>query len=252
MYLLPKIHKNLHPPPGRPIISANNSPTERISAFVDNFLRPIVQGGKSYKTDTTDFINKLSGINSITPNSLLVSLDVTSLYTNIPNKEGVDSSHQALLTHKGLVNNPSNLSLAELLWLVLSLNNFKFNGKNYLQIGGTAMGTRLAPSFANIFMYHFEKENVYPYFLQPAVWYRYIDDIFMVWNHGLDELNKSIEHLNTSSENITFSSETSKTELNFLDVKIRLSDTHSPLNYTQNPPTRTPIYRTTPHTPVTV
>ena len=55
-YMLPKIHKGITPPPGRPIISANNSPTERISAFVDHFLRPIVAEGKSYVKDTTDFI----------------------------------------------------------------------------------------------------------------------------------------------------------------------------------------------------
>ena len=51
LYLLPKIHKNTQPPPGRPIISANNRPTERLSAFVDTFLRPIVSEGKSYIKD---------------------------------------------------------------------------------------------------------------------------------------------------------------------------------------------------------
>ena len=40
-YMLPKIHKGTVRLPGRPIISANNSPTERISAFEDHFLRPI-------------------------------------------------------------------------------------------------------------------------------------------------------------------------------------------------------------------
>ena len=192
LYLLPKIHKSQTPPPGRPIISANSSPTERISAFVDTFLRPIVGKGKSYIKDTTDFLNKIDQVDTITTNSLLVSLDVSSLYTNIPNKEGVEATHQALLTDSGLVNNPSNLSLAELLWLVLTLNNFRFNGTDYLQIGGTAMGTRLAPSFANIFMYHFEEKHVYPYPFKPTVWLRYIDDTFMIWDHGMDELNKFI------------------------------------------------------------
>ena len=155
-----------------------------------------------------------------------MSLDVSSLYTNIPNKEGVEASHQALLSERGLVNNPSNLSLAELLWLVLTLNNFKFDGKNYLQIGGTAMGTRLAPSFANIFMYHFEEQHVYPYPYKPTLWLRYIDDIFMVWDHGLDELNKFIQHLNTSMDSIKFTTEISDSELNFLDVKVSVNNNH--------------------------
>ena len=195
LYLLPKIHKSQVPPPGHPIISANSSPTEVISAFVDTFLQPIVSKGASYIKDTTDFLNKIDQINIMTPDSLLVSLDVSSLYTNIPNREGVQATHQALLTHRGLVNNPSNPSLAELLWLVLTLNNFRFNGKNYLQIGGTAMGTRLAPSFANIYVYHFEGNFVYPYPHKPTVWYRYIDDIFMIWD--LTDLMNSISSLLT-------------------------------------------------------
>ncbi len=38
-FTLPKIHKNMRPPPGRPILSANDSPTECISAFVYHFLQ---------------------------------------------------------------------------------------------------------------------------------------------------------------------------------------------------------------------
>ena len=96
-YMLPKIHKSTLPPPGRPIISANGSPTERISAFVDHFLRPIVVKGKSHIKETTDFANKLQAIDQINKDSILVSLDVTSLYTNIPNELGIEATYQALL-----------------------------------------------------------------------------------------------------------------------------------------------------------
>ena len=197
LYLLPKIHK------GRPIVFTNSSPTEHISAFVDTFLQPKVGKGASYIKDTSGFLNKIDQIDTMTPDSLLFSLDAISLYMNTPNKEGVQATHQALLSHR---NNPSNLSLGELLWLVLTLNNFRFDGKNYLQIGGTAMAPCLAQSFANIYMYHFEDNFVYPYPHKPTVWFRYIDDIFMIWDHGINELNKFIEHLNTSSENIKFTS----------------------------------------------
>ena len=39
-----------------------------------------------------------------------------------------------------------------MLRLILKENSFQFNGKNYLQIYGTAMGTKMAVAFANIFM----------------------------------------------------------------------------------------------------
>ncbi len=61
-YLLPKIHKGIYPPPGRPILSANDCPTERISQFVDFFLRPLVEKLPSYIKDTTDLIVKLASL----------------------------------------------------------------------------------------------------------------------------------------------------------------------------------------------
>ena len=59
-YMPPKIHKGLTPPPGRPIRSCNGCPTEKISEFVDFFLKPIVPKLKAYVKDTTDFV-KLEG-----------------------------------------------------------------------------------------------------------------------------------------------------------------------------------------------
>ena len=50
-YLLPKIHKGTLPPPGRPIVSAIKSPTERISQFLDHFLQPCFPQIKSYVED---------------------------------------------------------------------------------------------------------------------------------------------------------------------------------------------------------
>jgi hypothetical protein len=47
-YLLPKIHKGIKPPPGRPVVSANGCPTEKISKFVDHFLNPTCKKIKSY------------------------------------------------------------------------------------------------------------------------------------------------------------------------------------------------------------
>ena len=52
LYLLPKIHKNQNPVPGRPIVSANSSPTESIYEFEDFFLQPLVQTTKTYVRDT--------------------------------------------------------------------------------------------------------------------------------------------------------------------------------------------------------
>ena len=160
-YTLPKIHKSTQPPPGHPILSANQSPTEQISAFVDYFLKPTIPYQRSYVKDTTHFLQILQGIPPLPPESHLVTLDVTSLYTNIPNKEGIRAVAKTLAKYRPGAQHPNNQSLVQLLGLVLNKNNFEFNGEHYLQTSGTAMGTRVAPSFANTFMGDFEETHVY-------------------------------------------------------------------------------------------
>ena len=57
-FMLPKIHKKLKNPPGRPIVSGNSYPTEKISQVVDFFFHPHVRQLPSYIKDTTHFLNK--------------------------------------------------------------------------------------------------------------------------------------------------------------------------------------------------
>ena len=94
LYLLPKLHKP--DIPGRPIVASNGSPTENISCFVDYFLQPLTVGIPSYIWDTTDFLNKLHELPLLPSGSLLVTLDVSSLYTNIPHDEGIQACEEAL------------------------------------------------------------------------------------------------------------------------------------------------------------
>ena len=47
MYLFPKIHKRLFDVPGRPMISNCGTPTEKVSEFLDNHLKPVMQEEKS-------------------------------------------------------------------------------------------------------------------------------------------------------------------------------------------------------------
>ena len=222
-YTLPKIHKATRPPPGRPITSANQSPTERISAFVDYFLKPTIPHIKSYVRDTTDFLRKIKDIPALPPGTLLVTLDVTSLYTNIPNKEGIRAVAKTLAKYRPGQHHPSNQSLIQLLDIVLYKNNFEFNGDHFLQTSGTAMGTRVAPSYANNFMGNHEDTNVYTYVHQPHTWLRFIDDIFMIWTHGRNELELFIQHLNTCHPTIKFTAEISSESVNFLDTSVHLN-----------------------------
>jgi hypothetical protein len=118
-YLLPKIHKNKFPPPGRPIISGNGSPTEKISQLMDHFLNPANSELPSFVKDTTHFLQHLEELGDLPENTILCSLDVTSLYTNILNDEGIQAAKETLYrTRPGTVK-PTNDSLIGLLESVL-------------------------------------------------------------------------------------------------------------------------------------
>ena len=115
-YTLTKIHKPALP--GRPIISGCDGPTEHISSFLDHILQPIAQAQKSYLEDTTQFINFIE--KRIVPkNSILVSMDVNSLCTNIPQEEGIKTVCEA---YESFCKNDTPIpthSLAGLLRLIL-------------------------------------------------------------------------------------------------------------------------------------
>ena len=229
LYLLPKIHKIKNPgefPPGRPIISANESPTERISAFVDENIKTGVPTIPSYIKDTTDFIRTIESI-QIPENCILASFDVTSLYTNIPNNEGMAAVSRFLNVHKPHLASPR--TVIRLLNEVLTKNNFSFNGEHYLQVGGTAMGTRLAPSYANIFMGDLESQLLTQAPYEPFLWLRYIDDIFVIWTHGMEKLTEFHTFINNYHPTIKFTLEQSDKEIVFLDTIVKKNTTNDRL-----------------------
>ena len=86
-YMLPKIHKVNNP--GRPVVSSVNSHTEKLSAYVDEFLRPLAEKLQSYIRDTSDFITELRVLGQLPARCYLATLDVSSLYTNIDIDEGL-------------------------------------------------------------------------------------------------------------------------------------------------------------------
>jgi hypothetical protein len=243
-YLLPKIHKA--GAPGRPILSANGSPTEKISGLVDAVLREFVPSIKSYIKDTTHFIQLVENT-PVNKDTILFTLDVKSLYTNIPHQEGI--SHIARIL-AGKQNLPLAASrILQLLKLVLTKNNFEFNEKHFLQIKGVAMGSIMAPTFAILYLSVLEEKLLSGYQWTPDMFKRFIDDIFGIWRHGEQKLLEFVEYLNNSHPTIKFTIEYSKAQVNFLDtivyiednmLKVKLytkpTDTHSYLCYDSSHP----------------
>ncbi len=93
-----------------------------ISEYVDLHLQPLVALTPSYLIDTTDFLQKLSEITTLPTGCILGTLDVSSLYTNIPHEEGMAACNRALDTR--LSPSPPMSYLLRMMELILKLNNF--------------------------------------------------------------------------------------------------------------------------------
>ena len=105
-------------------------------------------------------------------------MNVRSLYTDILNDddEGIKALEESLDARQSKTT--TTKIITTLMWLFLTLNNFIFNGLDYLKIKGCQMGSFCSPSYATIFMGKFEEQFVYPALRGlHRLHLRYIDDI---------------------------------------------------------------------------
>ena len=132
-----KVHKeHVHGevPPVRPIISGNNSILENPRAYVEHHIAELATKHESYIKDTPDFLRKVEEEiikEELPDNSILVTVDVKALFTNIKHKEGAKATKEALnLRHNKTV--PTGF-IMRILEFVLNNNIFEFDGQLYSQ-----------------------------------------------------------------------------------------------------------------------
>ena len=120
--------------------------------------------------------------------------------------------------------------------------NFTFNGDHFLQTGGTAMGTAVAPNYANLFMDRFETKALSNWPLKPLIRLRFIGDIFMIWTHGEDKLNEFIQYLNSIHPTIKFTHKLSHSQIDFLDTTVKINEYRQLYTTLYEKPTDTHLY----------
>ena len=159
-YMLPKIHKDpaawsrpSEIPPGHPIVSDCSSETYNTAEYLDHYLYPLSIRHASYVKDTYDFVQKVRDTH-VPSHSILFTMDVDSLYTNIDIAGGMRAVQHAFTLYPDVTR--PDAELLSLLEINLTRNDFLFNGNFFLQVKGTAMGKKFAPSYANLFMAQWE------------------------------------------------------------------------------------------------
>lgn len=220
MYFVPKIHKDMERPPGRPIVSSIDSILQPLAIYIDSFLQKIVKTLPTCLKDTTDFLNHIAEVN-VGDVQWLCTFDVKSLFTNIPYDDGTEAVRCQLCNDPKLSNREIAF-LMTLLDIVLRKNYFRFGDQYYLQLQGTSMGSPVAPSYANVFLSHIESRYVLPGSQSGNIlaWLRFVDDIFVLWKGDEKALDEFAESLNKIHPLLTFTITKHKQTVTFLDVEV--------------------------------
>ena len=170
IYGLPKIRKKELPL--RPIVCMIGSATYNLAKELNRILFPLVGRTDSFVNNSSHFVNIISQIH-LEDNDLLVSFDVKSLFTRVPINDALIIIKDRLLSDSEL-DNRTTMSPHEICILVelcLKSTFFSYEYAIYEQTDGTAMGSPLSPTVANIFMEDFE--NTSHCYLPPILYSNY-------------------------------------------------------------------------------
>jgi len=213
-----KIHKPNNPL--RPIISQIPTATYTISKIINELITPYVPNNFNLKS-SKEFLDI---INTTTPSNLMASLDVESLFTNVPVDTTIKIMIDTIYNSSSPLSIPKQL-LEQLLHICTKESPF-IDPQNQIfqQIDGVTMGSPLGVLFANFYLGHIEqlifaKQPT----LKPKIYLRYIDDIFIAINdiNNIDQLIDSLQ----SNSILKFTKELeNNNKLPFLDVQLQRDD----------------------------
>ncbi len=200
----------------RPIVSCCSGPTQKLSQLCNNLLKVHLDSVQSLVTSSTEVIRIVEHL-KVSPDTrrslILATLDVKALYPSIPHEAGISMAlQQAIPTEPPVSSNNSRKNmLKEMLKIILSGNTFLFAGRTFKQIKGIAMGTPVAPTWANLFMGKLETDALTRWQgTLPLLWLRYIDDIFTLFPGPQEELDSLLQHMNSQLSTIEFTMDFSK------------------------------------------
>lgn len=215
-YSLPKIHKPVLSM--RPIISSINSPNSKITNLLTQILTNAYDNNNPYHVNDSfsfsEFINNFQ----LPPNYVLISLDVVSLFTNLP----LELVKLCIEKKWNSINNFCNiekLMFMKMIDFIFDSTCLVFNEKFYKQIFGTPMGSSISPIISSYVLdelldYCTDKITFDIPFLK-----RYVDDLILsVPENCIDEI---LNIFNSFDTNIQFTVEKETDQsVPFLDMKL--------------------------------
>lgn len=215
IYGLPKLHKP--DIPLRPIVSSIQSPLYKLSKYLSNTITNIIGKNDHYIKNSFEFKNFINDI-YIPEDHILISLDVVSMYTNIP----TNLAKLAIEKNWNNLKNYTTLTKEEFLKateITLNSTYFQYNNEFYQQIQGCAMGSPISSNIAQLVMEELEENIIQQLDFKPIFFKRYVDDCIACIPKN--KVNQILTKFNSINEKIQFTIEIEKEKsINFLDLTL--------------------------------
>ena len=220
MYGSSKIHTPLVNgfPKLRPICSALNTGAYKWAKF----FVPLLGHPTSNQFTLNDSFEFAKIICKQDAGLFMASLDVNSLFTNVPLEETIHICVNELFKSNSSIHGLNKKQITEMLSLTTKESIILFDMAFYTQVDGVAMGSPLGPSLANAFLCHHETKWLIDCTekSKPVFYKRYVDDIFVLFKKP-EHVKPFVDYMNCKHKNINFSFETKKdAQMPFLDVNI--------------------------------
>ena len=201
-------------------------------------MQSIVTSIKSHIKDTTDFIRKIEAIRDLPENTILVTMEVKSLFTNIPHTDGTNAVARALEKIRN-ESTPTRV-IFKFLSLTLHINNFVFNRENYLQKKASQWeASALAPRRTFLWMTSKQNTSIHGFLAITCA----IFALSMIYSwYGLDPKKISSPFSTKLTLSIKFDCQYSFNSINFLDTTVYKNKHNSLYSKLFAKPTDRPAY----------
>lgn len=216
-----KLHKEGRPL--RPIVSFIGAQCYKISKAISKILKEKYEFKKIYSMkNSTEVIQEIENT-KVCNNTRLMSLDVKDMFTNIPIEKVID-----IVKENRMNNYDGKDQVLKIIKTCTEQNYYRFNNKFYKQNKGLPMGSPLSPILAEIYMNEFENNylNSSKYKNYIKHWVRYVDDILIIWEGGMEYIEDFVKEVNSVNPMVQFKEEIGGKELCYLDLHIKITQSN--------------------------
>ena len=200
-------------------------PVNFIIYIIIDILSPLVGRSTSHVRNSAEFSTFIAGLTLPPPVMTLVSFDVVSLFTKVPTDLAAKVAKERLLMDPSLPERTalSTDEVVNLLTFCLNATYLSFRGEWYQQTFGTAMGSPVSVTVADLVMEDVEERALSACTHRPLFWKRYVDDTLSAL--PLDQIQAFHHHLNSIEPSIQFTiEEESLGTIAFLDTMVTRHD----------------------------